>query len=317
MVVDIPRLSDLGEREAVARLIQLFDPDGVRRLGDDCAVLDLGKEFLLTTTDMICRKTHLPEGARPVDMGWYAAAINLSDIAAMGGRPLGMLFALGLPGQTSWDEVEGISTGIRNCCSEFGIPVLGGDTKENESLTISGTAIGTVPKGEIMWRKGARPGDIIAMTGRLGRPLQWSRDGSPEGVSALLRLEPRIREGQQLASSRAVTSCIDISDGLSTSLHHLSDASQVGLEIDFDSLPMTEGLSVKEKELAIHYGGDFELLFTVDPGRAEKVFSADPGSVPMTRIGVVTEETSVRMTVDGGSQPLPDRGYEHFRGAKE
>ena len=305
-------LEDMGEKEIISKLIELFDPDRAHALGDDCAVIDMGRDYLLVTTDMINQKTHVPDGARPEDIGWHAAAINLSDIAAMGGHPLGMLYAFGLPTQTQFDHLEKIAEGIRTCCSNYGVPVLGGDTKENEILTISGTAIGTVPKTEILWRKGARPGDIIAMTGALGKPMEWNRGKSPEKTQFLLRVVPRIREGQMLAQSSAVTSCIDTSDGLSTSLHHISKAGNVGLEIYFEKLPMATGLSPDEKDMALHMGGDYELLFTVAPERADRIFNADFGTSPITQIGVVTDDVGVLINKDGASQPLEDRGYEHF-----
>jgi thiamine-monophosphate kinase len=310
------RLDELGEKAIVSNLIQLFDPDGARNLGDDCAVLDLGRDYLLVTTDIINRKTHIPEGAEPRDVGWHATAINISDIAAMGGQPLGMLIAFGLPAESRFSELEEIAGGIRECCSTYGVHVLGGDTKESELMTISGTAIGTVPKSEILWRKGARPGDIVAMTGALGKPTEWYRNKDTGRIKFLLRVVPRIREGRILAQSRAVTSCIDTSDGLSTSLHHLARSGEVGFEVEFDRLPFALGLSPEENEKATHLGGDYELLFTVSPDRTEQVFNADFGSVPITQIGSVTDDAGVFINKDGASQPLPDKGYEHFGGGK-
>ncbi len=305
-------LKDLGEKKIVTSLIRMFDPEGQHMLGDDCAVIDLGKDYLLITTDMINRRTHIPEGANPRDIGWYAAAINLSDIAAMGGRPLGMLFAFGLPPDTSFEILEDITEGIRDCCSGYAIPVLGGDTKENDTLTISGTGIGTVSKRAIMWRKGASPGDVVAMTGSLGRPLKWKKDSHE--TKALLRIEPRLKEGQMLGASGAVTSCIDISDGLSTSLYHLSEASRKGFELDYESLPIISGLSDDERELALHCGGEYELLFTVDPRHADRVFGIGWGDIPVTRIGVVTDDMEISIIRDDTREILPDKGYEHFGG---
>jgi thiamine-monophosphate kinase len=166
----------------------------------------------------------------------------------MGGKPLGLLFAFGLPKETNWQRLEAIHTGISNCSSKYKVPVLGGDLKENEVLTIAGTAFGIVPKEQILWRTGARPGDAVALTGFLSKGLSWLRKKSPENASKLLRIEPRLREGQLLGKSGAVTSCIDTSDGLSASLHHLAKASQAGFQVDFDYLPFAKGLSDKEKE---------------------------------------------------------------------
>jgi len=302
----MPRLSDLREKETVSRLIDLFDPEGKLMLGDDCAVLDLGSEYLLVTTDITNRGTHFPEGESEYDMGWYAAGINLSDIAAMGGTPLGMLFALAMPSETPWESASDLAKGIRDCCARYSVPVLGGDTKEHDTLTVSGTGVGIVPKRQTLWRKGARPGDIVVLSGQLGRPLLNLRNRA-----SILKIEPRIREGQLLASSGAVTSCIDVSDGLSTSLHHLARAGDVGFEVDLDLLPFPVELEPKEKELALHFGGDYELLFTVDPKKADRVFGTPQDE--FTRIGQVTDETGqVSITKDSRSEVLEDRGFEHF-----
>jgi thiamine-monophosphate kinase len=306
-------LRDMGEKKIVDSLIQMFDPNRDYLLGDDCAVLDLGKDYLLITTDIINQKTHIPDGANPGDIGWHVAAVNLSDIAAMGGRPLGVLFAFGVPPETTWETLEKISLGIRDYCAGHAIPVLGGDTKESEVLTISGTAVGIISKGRTLWRRGAKPGDLVAITGRLGRMAQWKRDRDP---SQLLKIKPRIREGLMMGESGAVTSCIDISDGLSTSLYHLSKASQTGFDIDFESIPMVEGLTSREKEEALHDGGDYELLFTVDPDKAEKVFNIDRGDTSITKIGVVTDEMEICIIRDGKRECLQDEGYEHFGGSR-
>ncbi len=304
-------LSKLGEKSIVAGLIGKFDPSGVNSLGDDCAILKFGNEYLLMTTDMIAEETHIPKKSKPEDIGWYAAAINLSDIAAMGGTPLGLLFALGLPRETDIVWLERLTSGMKECCDSFDIPVLGGDTKENQSLTIAGTAFGRVSKGQILRRSGAKPGDILAMTGKLGRGMLWKRTGDPAHV---LRIAPRIPEGRLLAESGAVTSCIDLSDGLSTSLHHLSREGNVGFDVEFESLPMPEIFDGKDREKAIHRGGDYELLFTVNPKKADVLLEKDFGC-PVTLIGQVISGHAITLLGGECEMPLPDRGYEHFREA--
>ncbi|MDO9538005.1 MAG: thiamine-phosphate kinase [Thermoplasmata archaeon] len=299
----------LGERKIIESLVKIFDTDGARMLGDDCAILDMGSDYLLLTTDMMQQATHIPEGAKPEDVGWYAAAINLSDIAAMGGQPLGMVFALGLPKETDIGWLEKLAAGIEDCCSKYGVPVLGGDTKESPNVTITGTALGRVSKSEILRRSGARPGDIIAMTGSLGRGLMWERNRTESSI--LLRVEPRLSEGQELSASGAVTSCIDLSDGLSTSLHHLAQSGKVGFVVEENLIPILSGLDKNEKELALHYGGEFELLFTIDPEKADKILGISSG-IPFTRIGQVIEKQGVFIVSEDGEKPLQNLGYEHF-----
>ncbi|MFO7618130.1 MAG: thiamine-phosphate kinase [Thermoplasmata archaeon] len=303
----MPELCQSGERKIVADIIRKFDPSGEINIGDDSAILDIGFNYLLLTTDMITRSTHIPEGARPEDIGWYAAAVNLSDIAAMGGEPLGMLFALGLPPDTDSEWLDALTDGIQECCSAHGAPVLGGDTKENPEMTISGTAIGKVRKDRILRRNGARPGDVLAMTGALGRGLAWEKQKSR--AESLLRVIPRLDVGKALAASDAATSCIDMSDGLSSSLHILSRASNVGFILGAASLPLMPGIEPGEKEEAMHWGGDFELLFTLNPDKARKVLSMGLG---ITRIGEVTEGTAILLDDKGAASLIPDKGYEHF-----
>ena len=296
----MPELSVLGERALVAGLIRKLDPGGARRLGGDCAMLEQGNEYLLLTTDMITRTSHMPEGARPEDIGWYAAAVNLSDIAAMGGEPMGMLFAIGLPRETDTGWLGALISGMEECCNRYGAPILGGDTKESPEPTISGVAVGRVPKDRVLRRGGAKPGDILAMTGKLGRGIAWERDR--QDAARLLRVEPRVKEGMMLARSGEATSCIDISDGLSTSLHLMSKAGGVGFEVEMQSIPMEQGLDQAEREAALHWGGDFELLFTAKTEESIRKMAN------VTIIGRVTESG---IMLDGKS--LPDMGYEHFR----
>jgi len=306
------KLSEFGEKELVSRLIRAFDSQGIHSLGDDCAILDQGSDFLLMTTDMVNEATHIPKGSKSQDIGWFAAAVNLSDIAAMGGAPIGMLFALGLPRETDLAWLDGLAAGIRECCETYQTPVLGGDTKENQSITISGTAFGRVPRKQILRRSGAKSGDILAMTGKLGRGLLWEKTGVPRH---LLRILPRISEGRLLAESGAVTSCMDMSDGLSASTHHLAKAGKVGFRINCGSLPIIEGLSIGERNHAVHAGGDYELLFTIDPKKADTLLEKDFGC-PVARIGQVTSDNAVLLLDADSEKPLPDKGYEHFRGAR-
>jgi thiamine-monophosphate kinase len=303
----MPKLTERGEREIVAGLIRALDPEGRMLLGDDCAMLDMGAEYLLATTDVMTASTHIPSGTEPEDVGWYAAAINLSDIAAMGGEPQGMLFALGLPRDTDVKWLERLVSGMRDCCEAYSAPIMGGDTKENPNITISGTALGRVPKDRVLRRSGARPGDLLAMTGCLGRGILWERDpGHPE---ILLRVSPRIREGIALAGSGICTSCIDVSDGLSTCLHLMSAAGGVGFVMEPEKVPLMPGLEKDALDKAIHWGGDFELLFTVKRDKAAELARLVPGA---TVIGEVTSDREISLRKNRRTVPLPDRGYEHF-----
>ncbi|MBN1323233.1 MAG: thiamine-phosphate kinase [Methanotrichaceae archaeon] len=334
------KCSDLGERALIRRISKILG--GVEQ--DDCAVIDLGEDFLVVSTDMLHRETDFPEAASPWQMGWMSAAVNLSDIAAMGAMPLGLLIAVGLPGDLSVDLVDGLFSGLRDCASAFGTVVLGGDTDSHQELTVCGTALGRVEKDLVLRRRGARPGDIVCTTGALGgaggglkllseggegdlarrllepreeegRALALSGAATSMGGDGLARRllepQPRLVEGRALALSGAVTSMMDNSDGLALSLHDLAHAGGAGFLIREEDIPIdpkVEALFPGEAlDLALHAGGDFELLFTVRPDRLEEAEDA----CPLTQIGIVVD-SGVWMEGSRGRQRLEARGYQHL-----
>jgi thiamine-monophosphate kinase len=318
-------LEDFGERAAVEALRKILDREGTPvGLGDDCGVLDLNEDdYLLLTTDLIARRTHMHPAMSPEDIGWHLVAINLSDIAAMGGRPLGFVAAFAAPKDTDLAFLERVSRGMDSLCREHGIHVLGGDTKEAEEMVLTGTAVGVVPKTEILLRSGCRPGDVVAVTGALGRAgcgfHALGRDLElPSAVAALTRPTPRVAEGIGLSKCGAATAMMDVSDGLSASLHQMMEASGFGFEIVWEEVPVAEEVTrfpdLDPTFLPLHYGGDYELLVTLKPDgfrTAEERLS--PLGTPLTAMGTVVEERAVRLSVEGRSELLEDRGYEHFR----
>ncbi|MEM4160702.1 MAG: thiamine-phosphate kinase, partial [Thermoplasmata archaeon] len=160
------KLEQLGERGIIRKLGEIF---GESAIEDDCAILSVNERyFMLFTTDTINQKEHIPFTATPWQIGYYACAVNLSDIAAKGGEPRGLLFATTYPRDTDMKFVMEIARGMADCAAVYGAAVLGGDTKEGESLTISGMAIGRVHRSMLMRRKGAKPGDAVYITGTIG-----------------------------------------------------------------------------------------------------------------------------------------------------
>jgi len=316
----VKKLSDLGERQAI-RLISkiLSEGDIAVGIGDDCAVLDFGDEYLLVSTDMIFQETHIPKVMTPWQIGWFIVAINLSDIAAKGGRPLGLVLSLGLPKDTTELFLKELMNGANDCATKNGTTIVGGDTKENSQITICGTAFGTVRKDEFMSRKGAKPGDVVAVTGTLGKAGAGYfalQHGMKDNIlKDILEPQPRIKEGRTLAKQKIVASCMDISDGLSSSLYQLQELNKVGFEIKKDCIPLSPSLldlSKKHTEMdvyeyALHFGGDYELLLTIPPdafGQAKE---------KLTAIGTVTKEQGITL-IDGASKTtLKNKGYEHFK----
>ncbi|MEA2054308.1 MAG: thiamine-phosphate kinase [Candidatus Thermoplasmatota archaeon] len=304
-------LKDLGERKVIEIMAERYGSINL----DDCATVDVGDEFFLVTTDTVNEKTHLPEGAAPYQMGWFIVAINLSDIAAKGGKPVGLTLSLGLPKNKDVNFIKKFSDGADDCAKKFGTKIIGGDTKEMDSITLCGTALGIVKKKDFMPRKGARPGDTICVTGELGgagvaiRTLRKRED--EKALQKILLVNPRVKEGMAAASAGGVTSSMDISDGLASSLYQLSKINDVGFEIHAERIPTAE--EAKSDDFSLYSGGDYELLFTVSPGKFKDVEKAVGNSgCKLTDIGTVTKEKKVVLIEHKEEKILENRGYEHF-----
>jgi len=321
------KLSDIGEREAIRLLTRIFDRGQPIGLGHDCGVAEWGEDYLVITTDVVNPRTHIPEGSRPEAVGWYFVAVNLSDIAAAGARPLGFVAALSLPPTTEVDFLKGLAQGMEACTREFGVAVLGGDTKEADVMSLAGTAIGRVRKERILLRKGARPGDAIVVTGDLGRAgLAYEQIAAPttraEGLEELLHPYPRVREGQIFSESEVVTSCMDISDGLGLSLAQMAAMSGLSYAVEWEKVPLYKPLESapleRQREYALYSGGDFELVATVKPEAVADLVTRlnEPhrgAHHALTVIGTVGKPGPNVLAVSGRPEPLAGRGWEHFR----
>lgn len=322
------RLADIGERGAIRRIESILKKgNNTLGIGDDCAAIDMGNHYLLVTTDMMFQRTHIPPQMTPYQMGWFLVAINLSDIAAKGGTPLGVVCSFGLPKKTSEGFLRQLAKGADTCATCFGTTIMGGDTKETAEITLCGTAFGTVEKDVFMPRIGMRPGDVVALTGSLGKAaaghyaLQKNKQ-EKKLSKALLEPQPRIREGKLLAMQHSVSSSMDISDGLSASLYQLGEVNAVGFEIQKQALPVAEEvvkLAAKDQRidpfsLALHFGGDYELLVTIPFKKFQHTQkSLRKKDVPLTAIGVVTKKKRILLIDRGKKTPLENKGYEHFK----
>ena len=318
-------LGTLGEREAIRLIDRIIRSDVEIGIGDDCAAIDIGDRYLLITTDMMASKTHIPKGTGPYDIGWSIVAVNLSDIAAMGGTPLGLVTAIGITRGHPIEFLEQMTDGMNDCARRFGTSIIGGDTKEHENLTLCGTAIGSVEKDRILLRKGAKPGDLIAVTGSLGRAgagfysMKRNLD-LKEAEDALKRPWPRINEGRILGQSGLVTSCMDISDGLSSSIFELSRNSGLTYEIDYSRIPRAKEVEMafhdgeRQRSLVLNFGDDYELLFTVRRGAEDEMEDLSSKlDCPVTLIGKVTSGEENILIDNGKRERLENLGYEHFR----
>ncbi|CAD5243940.1 thiamine-phosphate kinase [Thermococcus camini] len=312
------------EREIIELFTRHLGIQGDLSLGDDAGAIKLGDEWLVATNDMLVRKTDVPDIMTPKQVGFKIVTMNVSDVAAMGAKPLGFLFSLGVPRDIEMDYLEGIAEGIGKALEFYEVPVLSADTNEADDLIIDGIALGRTKR--LLTRSGARPGDLVCVTGDIGRALAgllvWKHglNVPPSTKKALYEklLEPRARVREGIELSRIANGAIDISDGLSKELHLLAGMSGVRIEIDARKLPIrgevrevAEALGLDPIEIALASGEEFELVFTVPEGRADDL------RMEFTVIGRVERGDGVYITTDGKRQEMPVLGWEHLgRGAK-
>ena len=310
----------LPETKLISRLRKIVGPNRVPAggIGDDCAVLELPRGHqALITTDFSLEKVHFRREWHPPDsIGHRCLARGLSDVAAMGGEPHAAFLSLALPSDLPQGWVDQFFSGFLKLARRFSVLLVGGDTAESPAGVLADIIVlGSAPRGKAILRSGAHVGDFIYVTGVLGisaftlQQLQAGRRLRPKQHTRHFYPEPRIEVGRYLREKRLVSAMIDISDGLSTDLHHLCEESGVGAVIYSESLPRMPG--PQSLEFALHGGEDYELLFTAPP--RERV-PAEIGGVPVTRIGEITPGKSIRIaSADGSTKVLRARGWEHLR----
>jgi thiamine-monophosphate kinase len=325
------KLSQLGERNIIKVFAEIFGDCAAAEvgIGDDAAVIRADEALIVVSADMIRETTHIPREMTPEQAGSYAVNVNLSDLAAMGAKPLAMLFSFGLPGDKDETYVKRLAQGIKEACDAHEVCVIGGDTKEHSEVVISGFALGVAEAGRYLTRSGAKVGELLCVTGSLGAAAAGfyclTRDIEHPNREDFLKaaLEPRARVKEGLALAGSASACMDVSDGLAFSLHELARKSGVGFEVYEELLPRPEAVkeiaalaSVDEREVLFHKGGDFELLFTV----SEEAFPALQEEfkkrklAPISMIGRIINEGSWLITEKGEKVKLPARGYEAFKG---
>lgn len=300
-------------------------------MGDDAALVNPTKGYeTILTCDWFLEGTHFLRDKHPADaVGWKCLARAVSDVAAMGGVARCFLLTLALPKSLTGRWLDDFLSGLRRASRRFGCALAGGDTTRQAKILINVTVVGEVRKGRAILRSGARGGDIIYVSGRLGEAeagLRFVRSGAGKAQGSDRRLkkhfypEPRQALGNWLAAKQIATAMMDISDSLSSDLPRLCDASRVGAEIEAAKLPavrISEGERKRiggEIELALHGGDDYELLFTVPSKKANKMPGAYEG-VLLTAIGKITRGREI-VVVDevGDRRKLKSKGWDPFRG---
>jgi thiamine-monophosphate kinase len=315
-------ISGIGEFALIAsirrRMLGNYPSEVALGIGDDCAVLQPqgGTEWVITTDTQVEDVHFRRAWLTPYQIGWRAMAVNLSDIAAMGAQPFGALAALTLPAATQVAFFEALLDGLCDLGLRFDCPLIGGNlARDPARLSLTLTVLGRAPHGKSVPRGGARPGDEIWVSGRLG------------GSAALRRRYaqplPRIREAIFLRTCGYLTSMIDLSDGLAGDLAHLCEESGVGARIVAEALPLQAGvrevaavLGEDPLALALRGGEDFELCCTAPPGTLTPLSDEFRArfDLDLTRVGVMTPEPALRLVqVDGSEALLAPQAFDHFQ----
>ena len=329
-------LAELGERGLIKRLrhrIPAPGPDVLLGIGDDAAAVAWGGDTLLLTTDTLLEGVHFRRSTATLrEIGAKAMAVNVSDIAAMGGEPRYALLALALPPSLAVADVDELYAGFLETAQRHGVALVGGDTcAAPGGVVLSVTLVGRVA-GEPLRRSGARPGDAILVTGTLGAAaaglavLERGQNRLPPAVAETVvrphRVPtPRVAESRLIRASGWATAMIDLSDGLATDLGHIAAESRVGARVDVDALPVSEGTRAAAQALgadplrwAVSGGEDYELLFTAAPDHAAElgqVVTARTGT-PVHRIGEVRPVDEGVRFVRGGRPYVVEPGFDHF-----
>jgi thiamine-monophosphate kinase len=339
---EIHELGEFGLIDRIARQTKLVNATSLFGIGDDAAVLDMeGTDYLLWSTDLLAEGIHFDLAFTPLQhLGHKAVSVNVSDIAAMNGKAEQIVVSLGLSNRFSVDAVDALYEGIRSACEQYKVDLVGGDTTASRSgLIISVGVLGRVRKDKIVYRQGAKPNDVVCVTGDLGAAYAGLQilEREKEVFLSNPQMQPTLDDysyivGRQLRPIARMdivhelddlgirpTSMIDISDGLASELHHLGKHSGVGSRIFEDKLPLdkqTYDVAALEFKIdpatcALNGGEDYELLFTLNPADFEKI----KNHPDIHAIGYIHDQPQqhVLVTKQGNAVPIKAQGWDHFK----
>ncbi|MCW3993432.1 MAG: thiamine-phosphate kinase [Candidatus Bathyarchaeota archaeon] len=325
----------LGERKIIEIIQNRLDmmPKMPIPFGDDVSAYDIGNgNIAVLKTDMLVDKTDVPRGMSLWQAARKAVVMNVSDFAAKGVKPKVVLVSLGLPRKLTEKDIEEIGEGLNAGAREYDAYIIGGDTNEASNLVISISLFGTAKKNTLMLRSGAKPDDLVAVTGVFGKTaaglkilvegLETPKKIGKILVDSVLMPHARLKEGLVLSQTKAVSASIDSSDGLAWSLHEIAKASNVGFLIN--SLPTAKEVrrfarinELDPLELTLYGGEEYELVLTIKPKFWEKVEKAvERVGGKLLPIGKVTAEKQVLLEIDGKRSLIEPRGWEHFKNIK-
>ena len=316
------KLSDIGEKGLIKRIIQKNENNFI---GDDGVTLGFPGFNLIATSDMLLKSSHFPKEMTYYQMGWKAVTVNVSDLAAMGADPKGILMNIAIP-DMYLEDFDELYIGIYEACKYYKTPLLGGDTNESvEEIILSGTALGTTSTVDNFQKMGFEKGDLVVITGKIAYAaigfelLKKGIDGYDEFKSYALKPIARLEEGRSL-NSEYISSLTDITDGLGSELHEmLYWNNKGGFMIYEDKIPnitkvkeMSEVLETNYLDLLFNYGEDFELVFTLKKESLER-FKWAFENYDYSIIGEVNDSGKVEITLENGEvKELDNKGYEHL-----
>lgn len=347
------KVSDLGEKRLIKRLLErsqksqptslflekFLDENSVKSTKDDAALIDLGENYLVATSDLLMQSAHFPDEMTPFQMGKKVVTVNVSDIAAMGADTICIIVSMGLPKDMSLSNFDEMIEGILESCKQYDMVLIGGDTNESADLTLCGTCIGMVKKENVLMKGGARSSDVVAVTGKLGLAAagfellfcdeseESKLEGLDHGFMSLalehaLQPEARLKEGILLGKTGVVTSATDITDGLLSEIGEIIDASPENIGITFyeEQVPIPHEvheigniLGKNPLEMALTYGEDFELLLTVQKDKFDDLNHLK-NVVDLHEIGFVDSSGIIKMIdKDGKTNVVTPKGYEHLK----
>ena len=300
----------------IAKMFGSLPHHGFEPIGDDCTVLNIGDEALVMSTDMLIEDVHFLRGASSAEeVGYKSLMVNISDVAAMGATPTATLLSLSLPESAQGEWADGFMRGFYEGCAKYGVALVGGDTTASrDKISINVVAIGRAPISNIKRRSAAHVGDIIAVTGKLGTSSKglvdiMFGDLNTSAAKAHRRAQARIEEGAFLGKCEAVHAMMDISDGIASDIKHIMEESKVGAEIELSKIPTDYDI-----RFATTGGEDYELLLTVAADKFDEVSAAllIATGTPLTAVGHITNDNTLRWTENGQSAEIELKGFTHF-----
>ena len=330
-----PLASEWDLINALSREFGAAPPGVILGIGDDCAAIDIpGPDYLLWTVDTLVEGVHFDLAYTSLaQLGWKSLAVNLSDIAAMGGDPGPALLSLGWPPDRDRTLALEFAAGLAQAAREYGVAVIGGDTVASPGgLIVTITLTGRVPAARMLRRAGARIGDLIFVTGPLGeaaagleilrRRLDLPPDLKDPLIEAQLRPRPHLRAGRLLAQEGLATALIDTSDGIATDLYHICQAGGVGARLPAAAVPVSPRVQAAAPhlgraplDLALTGGEDYLLLFTAKPAVAKRLPAsfARAGLAAPLPLGHIVSGNRVVLLTSAGEVDISGQGYDHFR----